>query len=78
MNGKQFAELCQTCYGAYWASDTAAALGLTYDQVEQNAAADRVPIGIAAALLAVAQQKRDRLSQLIDGQSIAQMMLGME
>lgn len=78
MNGRQFAELCRACYGAYWVSDTAEALGITYDQVKQNAEADQVPIGIAAALLAVAKQKRDRLSQLIDGKSIAKLMLGME
>lgn len=78
MNGREFAELGKHCYGLHWKSDTASALGITYDEVERSAAADRVPIGIAAAMLAVAQQKRDRLSQLIDGQSIAKMMLGME
>lgn len=78
MNGKQFAELGQCCYGLHWKTDTAVALGITYDEVELSAEADQVPIGIAVAMLAVARQKRDRISQLIDGQSIAMMLLGME
>ena len=64
MGGEKFRELCEVCYGIYWIQDAAVALGISEQEVQNLAMGGQIPDGIAAAIMAIAKQKRDCLSQL--------------
>lgn len=76
MTNEEFVEICQVCFGTYWIAETVRAIGFSRRHVERLAAGQS-PVSpmIAVTIVAVAKQKRDRLSTLIGQQDVEALLL---
>ena len=71
MDRETFVEICETCFGEKWVSEVARSIGYTNRQVYRMASGEvSIKPAVAAVIIVIAKQKRDRLTKLIEGQDI--------
>lgn len=79
MTKEDFVEICKTCFGEKWVSDVARSIGYTSRQVYRMASGEvSIKPGVAAAIIVIAKQKKDRLDQLLLGQKVEKLLIKKE